>query len=485
MGPPKGLDAFFMPRGIAVIGASAKQGSMGYQVLFHLTQMGFGGGIHPVNPKADEILGFPCHADINAIDAPVDLIVLLLKAEACGAVADAIARRRRERGDAGAVVVGSAGFAELATEEGVERQRYLADTLTSAGVRVIGPNCVGVVDLYRGVNTTFTAPPGTRKGGVSIISQSGAFATAYLRWGKELGLLGVSKFISVGNMADVTIAEMLDYLKDDDSTNVIFLYLEGVTDARGLMETAARVTRRKPIVAIKSGRTAMGSKVAQSHTSSIAGDPALYSGAFEQAGVIQAESVAELFHTTRSLDKQPLPKGNRVCVVTVVGGPSIICVDKLFERGWARMAPMSETLKAELRKHLSASATIGKPEGFIDMTASVTDEMHYDVLSLLVKDDDIDGIIFLTTPPGYSNEESMSNAIIRAYNCVPEEKRKPLLTVLISGSAVNTSRKILETANLPTFEYPDDAAVVMSDMIQYAEYRRRLDAERAAGEGGA
>ncbi len=481
---PNGLDAFFMPRGIAVIGASGKKGSMGHQVMYHLTQMGFSGGIFPINPGSGEILGLRCYKDINDVESPVDLVVLLLKAELCVAAAGSIARRRKEKGDAGAVVVGAAGFAELATEEGVQRQLALTNMLKEAGVRVIGPNCVGVVDLYNGVNTTFTAPPGTLKGGISIVSQSGAFATAYLRWGKELGLLGVSKFISVGNMADVTIAEMLEYLGQDDSTRSIFIYLEGVADARGLIETAARVTQKKPIVAIKSGRTAMGSKVAQSHTSSIAGDHLLYAGTFEQAGIIQAESVAELFHATRAFDKLPLPKGNRVCVVTVVGGPSIICVDKMYDRGSAQMATLPEPLKEELRKHLSSSATIGKPEGFIDMTASVTDEMHYEVLSLLMKCDDIDGIIFLTTPPGYSDEKSMSDAIIRAYNSVPEHKKKPLLPVLISGSAVNTSRKLLEAAGLPTFEYPDDAAAVMSDMVKYAEYRRRLDREALSDREG-
>ena len=467
-----------MPRGIAIIGASSHKGSMGYQVMSHATRMHFNGGIYPINPKADEILGCRCYPNISEVDAPVDLVLLLLKAELCPSVAEEIAARRKARGDVGAVIVGSAGFGELGTDEGRARQRCLVDTLNAVGTRVIGPNCVGVVDLYHGVNTTFTAPPDINKGGISIISQSGAFATAYLRWSRELGLIGVNKFISVGNMADVSIIELLDYLKDDENTKVVFIYLEGLPEARALMEVAAEVTKVKPVVLLKSGRTAMGSKVAQSHTSSIAGNDAIYAGAFEQAGILRADTVTQLFNTSRVFDKQPLPKGNRICVVTVVGGPSIICVDKLYERGDTCMAALSDALKEKLHAIVSPSAVVGKPEGFIDLTASVSEQLHYDVLHLLMEDKDIDGIIFLTTPPGYINEEKMCDAIIRAYNSVAEADRKPLLTVMLSGSDVKVSRKLLEAANLPTFEYPDDAAVVMSDLVKYAAYRQRITKEK-------
>lgn len=468
-----GLDSFFRPRGFAIIGASSHPGTMGYQVLQNASKMGFGGGLYPVNPSVKEISGIPCHKSVCDIDAPVDLVLLLLRAELCQGAAEEIVRRHRERGDVGAVIVGSAGFSELQGEEGKERERLLIHTLCGNGIRVIGPNCVGVVDYYSGVNTTFTAPTDLKCGGVSIISQSGAFGTAYLRWGRELELVGVNKFISVGNMADVSVIELLDYLEKDDDTTAIFMYLEGTENGRELMDVLGSVSRKKPVVVLKSGRTAMGSQVAQSHTGSIAGNDAIYAGAFEQAGVIRAETVSELFNAARVFDKQPLPKGNRVCVVTVVGGPSIICVDKMYDCGEAAMAHLSDELKGELRLQLSPSATIGKPDGFIDMTASVTEEQHYTILSTLMRDPEIDGIIFLTTPPGYINEEKMCDAIIRAFR--DGGANKPLLTCMLSGSDVKLSRCLLERAGLPTFEYPDDAAVVMSDLIKYAAFRRRSE----------
>lgn len=318
-----------------------------------------------------------------------------------------------------------------------------------------------------------------QKGGVSIISQSGAFGTAFLRWARTLGLAGISKFISVGNMADVSVIELLDYLKDDNTTTSVFVYLEGTTHARELMNVVKEITKVKPVTILKAGRTSMGSQVAQSHTSSVAGNDALYDAAFEQYGIIRADTVSELFNTSRVFDKQPLPKGNKVAIMTVVGGPSIICVDMLHRRGQAKLAKFSEETTKELKSHLSKAAVVGKPDGYIDMTASVTAELHEEILSILMKDDDIDGVIFLTTPPGYIDEQKMCEALIRGYQSV--ENKKPVLSVLLSGADVSKSRTILEAAGLPTFEYPDDAAVVMSNLIKYADFRRRIVAE-AQGE---
>lgn len=479
MSAHKDLDLFFVPRGIAILGASSRQGSMGNQVLLNASRMDYTGGLYPINPHAEEIGGLKCYKQLADVDAPVDLVMLLMRADLCNMAVDQIVARRKERGDCGAVIVGSAGFGELATDEGRERQRYLVENLNTVGTRVIGPNCVGVVDYIHGINTTFTGPPDMQKGGVSIISQSGAFGTAFLRWARTLGLAGISKFISVGNMADVSVIELLDYLKDDNTTTSVFVYLEGTTHARELMNVVKEITKVKPVTILKAGRTSMGSQVAQSHTSSVAGNDALYDAAFEQYGIIRADTVSELFNTSRVFDKQPLPKGNKVAIMTVVGGPSIICVDMLHRRGQAKLAKFSEETTKELKSHLSKAAVVGKPDGYIDMTASVTAELHEEILSILMKDDDIDGVIFLTTPPGYIDEQKMCEALIRGYQSV--ENKKPVLSVLLSGADVSKSRTILEAAGLPTFEYPDDAAVVMSNLIKYADFRRRIVAE-AQGE---
>jgi acetyltransferase len=235
------------------------------------------------------------------------------------------------------------------------------------------------------------------------------------------------------------------------------------------------VTRKKPIVAIKAGRTAMGNTVAHSHTASIAGDNDIYNGAFRQAGIIRAQTVAEFYHTSRSFDKAPLPRGNRICILTVVGGPSTICVDELVSTGEIRLAHLREELKREIAKHLVSAANVGNPDGYIDMTASVTPQMHTEVIRLLMGDDEVDGIIFMTTPPGFMKDDELAAAILEGYRSVSVEKRKPLLAVMLAGNAVAQCRTLLECGGVPTFEYPDDAARVMINLVRYSAYRRRCD----------
>jgi acyl-CoA synthetase (NDP forming) len=470
----KSLDAFFRPRGVAIIGASSRAGSPGYQILQHALGMGFAGKLYPINPKTTEILGLPVYKSVQDIPGAVDLALIMVSSQACLEVAGEIARRSQDKGDLKAVVIGSTGFSELGTEEGIKLETELMKIFRDQNIRVVGPNCVGIVDTYSGINTSFSVPPGLKKGGVSIVSQSGAFASSYLRWAKDLSLVGISKFISVGNMADVDVIDLFEFLAQDDSTKSIALYLEGTNKAREFIATAAGVSLKKPIVAIKSGRTSFGSSVALSHTGSIAGNDLIYDGAFRQAGIIRAASVEEFYHTARAFDKLPLPKGNRVCVLTGVGGPSAICVDELFASGLVQLAHISEKLKGKLKEILAPAAAIGKPDGYIDMTAATTEQLHHDVFKLLLADEGIDSIIFLNTPPGYFNEEKLAQAIISAYLSFPQEKRKPVLSVLLAGTAVSRLRRMLEEANLPTFEYPDTAARVMVNMLKYINYRHHF-----------
>jgi len=467
------IDEFFQPRGIAIIGASATAGSPNNQIVRFAKEMSLTGKVYPVNPTKDEIQGLKCYPSLLDIPEPVDLVVMAVGPQNSLAVARQIKQRREERGDVGAVTVVTAGFKEMGTAEGVALQDELIETIKSVGGRIIGPNCQGVVDSHNGINTTFSVPPNTLKGGVSIVSQSGAFATSFLRWARDQKLVGINKFVSLGNMADVDFRELLRYMGDDEKTKVISMYLEGIGDAREMFEIAGEVTKKKPIVAIKAGRTSMGTNVAQSHTASIAGNNDIYEGAFRQAGVIRAQTVAEFYHTSRVFDKAPLPKGNRICILTVVGGPSTICVDELVASGEVTLAHLKDELKQEIAKLLAASANVGNPDGYIDMTASVTPKMHADVLKLLMNDDDIDGVLFMTTPPGFIKDDELAAAIIEGYNSVPEEKKKPLLSVLLAGNAVATCRSLLEEAGLPTFEYPDDAARVMVNLVRYSQYRQR------------
>ncbi len=470
-----GMDCFFRPRGIAIVGASAKPGSPGNQIVQFAQQMRGNAEmqIYPVNPTRDEIAGLKCYPNLLSIAGSVDLIVLAVSSQFILNAANEIRQRREQRGDAGAVTVISAGFKETGTAKGEQIQRDLISTIAISGARLIGPNCQGVVDTYAGVNTTFSVPPDTSKGGVTIVSQSGAFATSFLRWARDLNLVGINKFVSLGNMGDVDFKELLAYLADDTSTRVISMYLDGMNDPRAMFDVASKVTAKKPIVAIKAGKTTAGSNVAQSHTASIAGNNDIYEGAFRQAGIIRAQTVAEFYHTSRVFDMAPLPRGNRICLLTVVGGPSTICVDELTSTGEVVLAHLSDEIKQRLRLLLVDSANVGSPDGFIDMTASVTPRMHSEVLKLLMQDDDIDGIIFMTTPPGFIGDEELAEAILEGYRSIPAENRKPLLSVMMAGNAVRQCRVLLEAGGVPTFEYPDDAARVMSNLVRYSSYRQR------------
>lgn len=467
------IDEFFNPRGVAIIGASEKKGNPNNQIFKYSKEVSLHGKVFPVNPKVENIEGVKAYKSLMDIPEPVDLIVMAVGSKSAMTIANDIKKRRETKGDAGSVVIVSAGFKEVGTKEAIDLQDEMISIMKSSGARVIGPNCQGVVDLYNGINTTFSVPPNTPKGGVSIISQSGAFATSFLRWAKEHKLVGTNKFVTLGNMADVDVTEVLEYMSNDEKTKVISLYLEGTKNARSLIQTAKKVTLKKPIVAIKAGRTSLGSNVAHSHTASIAGDDSIYDGAFLQAGILRTNSIAEFYHTSRTFDKMPIPKGNRICLLTVVGGPSTICVDALVASGEVQLAHLNDELKEKIKNILNPSANVGNPDGYIDMTASVNPGMHKEIISLLMNDDSIDGILFLTTPPGFISDDDMAQAIIEGYNSVADEKKKPLLSVFMAGNDVAKCRRILEENQFPTFEYSDDAAKVMLNLVRYSQYLQK------------
>jgi len=468
----KSLDGLFRGEGIAIMGASAKRGKPGNQIVENAKNADFAGNIYPINITADSILGFKCYKSLEEIQGRVDIVVMVLPSDDCVDAAEAIARRKDEKGDIAAVVVVSAGFSELGTEKGRSREKALLDHLVPRGIRVVGPNCLGIIDTYHGINTNFDIGA-YRKGGLSIITQSGAFAASYLKWAEPGSLVGLNKFISLGNMSDVNVVDLLGYLADDERTNVIALYLEGTRQGRALIEAAAEVSRKKPIVALKAGKTKIGSIAAASHTGSIAGSFEMYQGVFRQAGVVLTPSVIEFYHTAAAFDKMPLPRGNQICVLTVLGGPGTLCVDELISSGAIELARLSEETKSKLREILIPAANIGKPEGFIDTTPSFTEEQHREVLKIVLRDTGVHGVIYLTTPPAFIDEEALAENIVAAWQSFPQQERKPVLSVIGFGYSVPRLRKIMEEAGMPTIEYPDIAAKVMINMVRYSQYKSR------------
>jgi acetyltransferase len=469
MGKISALDAFFKPESVAIVGASSDPKKPGHTALKNLVSLGYKGRVFPINPREESILGFPCYKSILEIPEPVDVCVLLVSADLTMKVADELVQRKRQHDDVTAAVCMSAGFGELNTPEGKQRERDLVATLKSASIRLIGPNCVGVFDTYSGFNTNFDIATYPR-GGVSILTQSGAFANSFLFWAERLRLVGVSKFASIGNMADVTMGELLNYLRDDASTRVIALYMEGFPNPREFFETARKVSTVKPIVVMKTGKSDIGSKAALSHTGSVAGSDAIYDGAFKQAGIIRARTILEFYDTIRAFAKQPVPDGNRVSILTHMGGPGTICIDEVSATRELELAKLSPETEKALKSICAPMANIGNPDGYIDLTAAHYEKLHNQVLQILFQDKNIDTVLQILAPSAFLDQKLLVDEITEA--CREKQGGKTFLNAVTFGEFAYTVRQGLEDAGMPTYEYSDMLARVAGNMATYAAYRK-------------
>jgi acyl-CoA synthetase (NDP forming) len=469
MGKISPLDAFFKPKSVAIVGASSDPKKVGNTALKNLVSMGYQGKVFPVNPREDSILGFRCYKSMLDIPEPVDVCVLLVSADLTMQVANELVQRKSRYDDVTAAVCMSAGFGELNTSEGKQREQELVRTLRSASIRLIGPNCVGMIDAYSGFNTNFdiAAYP---KGGVSILTQSGAFANSLLFWAERLRLLGISKFASIGNMADVTMSELLSFLKDDESTRVIAIYMEGFPNPREFFEVAREVSAVKPIVAFKSGKSEVGSTAALSHTGSVAGSDAIYDGAFKQAGIIRTRTILEFYDTARVFAKQPVPEGNRVSVLTHMGGPGTICIDEISATHELQLAKLTPETQKALKSICAPMANIGHPDGYIDLTAAHYEKLHNQVLQILFQDKNIDMVLQILAPSAFLDQKLLVKEIAQA--CQSQQGGKTFLNAVTFGEFAREARQGLEDAGMPTFEYPDMLARVAGNMATYAAFRK-------------
>ncbi len=473
------LDAFFKPKSVAIVGASSDPKKVGNTALKNLVSMGYKGKIYPVNPREDSILGFRCYRNMLEIPEPVDACVLLVSADLTMQVADELVQRKSRYNDVTAAVCMSAGFGELGTPEGKQREKELVRKLRSASIRLVGPNCVGVFDTYSGFNTNFDIATYS-KGGVSILTQSGAFANSFVFWAERLRLIGLSKFASIGNMADVTMGELLSHLKDDDSTRVIALYMEGFSNPREFFEIARDVSATKPIVVMKTGKSDIGSKAALSHTGSVAGSDAIYDGAFKQAGIIRARTILEFYDTVRAFAKQPAPEGNRISVLTHMGGPGTICIDEVSATHELQLARLSPETAQSLKSICAPMANIGHPDGYVDLTAAHYENLHNQVLQILFQDKNIDMVLQILAPSAFLDQKLLVREIAEA--CRLKQNGKTFLNAVTFGEFAHDARQGLEDAGLPTFEYSDMLARVAGNMATYAAYRKSYS-EKAAAAG--
>lgn len=457
------LKLFFEPRAVAVIGASRQRGTIGGEIFHNLLNYGFKGAVYPVNPVADAIENVPAFPSVEEIPGPVDLAVIVVPAAKVVEVAAACARKGVK-----ALVVISAGFSETG-KEGKARQAELMSVCRAAGMRLIGPNCMGIANTKPEVLLDATFAPGIPpRGRVGFSSQSGALGLAIMEFAGSLGL-GISTFVSVGNKADISGNDLLRYWEADDETDVILLYLESFGNPKKFSEIARRVGRKKPIAVVKSGRSAAGARATSSHTGAlIAASDVTVDALFRQAGVVRTDTLAELFDVAALLANQPLPEGRRVGIITNAGGPAILCADACEARG-LEVPVLSESSQARLRAFLPAGASVGNP---VDMIASAPAEHYRKAIEIAGTDDNIDSLIVIFTPPLVTRADDVGKAIVEAVQQI--DKRKPVLSVFLSAHPAPPELRIAGVS-IPSYAFPETAAIALARASRYRQWRERRE----------
>jgi acetyl coenzyme A synthetase (ADP forming)-like protein len=454
------LDPIMRPRSIAVIGASRRPGTIGYQIVDNLITHGYQGVIYPVNPKARAIHSIPTYASVKDIPGEVDQAMIVVPKDYVLDVVDECA----EKGVKGVVVI-SAGFREVGGA-GIELEEKLVEKVRSHGMRLVGPNCMGVLTTLPelSMNATF-APSMPPMGPVSLLSQSGAMGVTILDYAAEYGI-GIHDFVSVGNKPDVSGNDLVQYWGEDDDTRVILMYLENFGNPQKFYRLARSITKKKPIVVVKAGRTGVGARAASSHTGALAGADVAVDALLGQAGVIRVDTVEDLFDMAMAFDDLPVPDGNRVAIITNAGGPGIIIADACESRGLEVVALSDET-QAALREVLAEEASVRNP---VDMIASATPESYRLVLDRVLEDDGIDAAIAAFVPPLGVRQQDVAQAIVDAKNGHPE---KPVLAVLMGRQGLPQGRAELHEAGVPGYIFPESAAKALAAMYRYRQWLER------------
>lgn len=452
------LDVFFKPRTVAVIGASEKEGSVGRSILWNLISNPFGGTVFPVNPKRGSVLGIRSYAAISAVPEQVDLAVIATPAPTVPQVVAECAAAAVK----GAIII-SAGFKECGPEGAHLEQGILAASRPNR-MRVIGPNCLGLMSPSTGLNATFAGAI-AKAGSVGFISQSGALCTAVLDWSLRENV-GFSAFISIGSMLDVNWGDLIDYLGDDPHTRSIILYMESIGDPRSFISAARQVALSKPIIVIKAGRTEAAAKAAASHTGALAGRDEVLDAAFRRCGVLRVNTIAELFYMAEVLGKQPRPKGPRLAMITNAGGPGVLATDALISEG-GDLAGLSKEATDALNQLLPAHWSHSNP---VDVLGDASAERYSKAVEIVSQDANNDGVLVILAPQAMTDPTETAEQL-KAY---AKLDGKPILASWMGGAQVRAGEAILNRANIPTFAYPDTAARVFHSMWRYTYNLRGL-----------
>jgi acetyl coenzyme A synthetase (ADP forming)-like protein len=444
---------FFEPKAVAVIGANRERGKIGSEILHNLAG-GFTGRLFAVHPSASSVEGIPAYGSVTAIPEPIDLAVIAAPAAHVGTIVDECVAKGVK-----ALVIISAGFSETGAD-GRAREREILEKVRAAGIRLIGPNCMGIINTNPAVclNATFS-PVAPIEGRIAFSTQSGALGLAILDYARELNI-GISTFVSVGNKTDVSGNDLIQYWADDPHTDVILLYLESFGNPRRFAQIARRVARKKPIVAVKAGRSQAGARAASSHTGALAASDAVVDALFRQAGVVRTNTLEELFDVATLLAHQPLPEGPRVAVLTNAGGPGILAADACEANG-LQLAPLGESTIAALRAFLPAAASVANP---VDMLASAPPDHYRRATKLLLADTAIDSLLVIFIPPLVTEAKEVARAIVEG----SAGTRKPVLANFISARGAPP-----ELAPLPSYMFPEAAVTALARATAYGAWRRR------------
>jgi len=444
------LDSLFEPKSVAVIGASREPGKVGHDVLKNLIQYGYEGAIYPINPKADDVLGLPCYPSVTDVPGEVEMAVVVVPARfTLGVVNDCAAKGVK------ALIIITAGFKETG-RAGADLERQVVAVARKSGMRIVGPNCLGVINTAAKMNASFAAGM-PEKGDIAFFSQSGAFGTAVLDW--AIGeRIGISKFISVGNKADVDETSLLAAIGQDTDSSVVLGYIESVEDGARFMETARRVSKRKPVILFKSGGSEAGARAASSHTGALAGSDKAYTAAFRQSGILRATHVVDMFDWGLAFSFQRRIRGPRVALVTNAGGPGIIATDAV-EASALKMADFRKETIERLRKALPPTANLYNP---IDVIGDAKADRYKAAIMAALQDAGVDGLIVLLTPQTSTEPEATAQVIADA----AAQTEKPVVACLMGGPMVSRAGKMLIEKKVPVYPFPERAVGAMGALYR-------------------
>jgi len=453
----RSLDAIFFPKTIALVGATDRPGSVGHTVLSNLCSHPFGGTVFPVNPKRRNVAGIPSYPYVGSVPEQIDLAVVTTPASTVPSVI-------RSCADAGvkAAIVISAGFKECGPQGAALEQEILVEA-RRGNMRLLGPNCLGVMNPWTGLNATFAAGS-ARPGSVAFLSQSGAFCTAILDWSLQENI-GFSAFVSLGSLLDIGWGDLIDYLGNDPKTKSIIIYMESIGDARSFLSAAREVALTKPIIAIKAGRTEAGARAATSHTGSLTGSDEVLDAAFRRSGVLRVNTIAELFHMTNVLAKQRRPKGRRLAIITNAGGPGVLAADTLIAEG-GQLAPLSAETIAALCRAVPGIASADNP---VDLRGDALAEHYAKAAEIVAMDPNTDGLLVILAPQAMTDSTKAAEKLKEV-----KTQGKPILASWMGGASVAAGEAVLNAAGIPTFRFPDTAARTFTYMWRYSDNLRAL-----------